>query len=151
MDRIRLEFPVSRLVHRHPMTIRVSDINYGQHLGHDSVVSLAHEARGQAWQALGFPEWNIDGLMSIVADLAVQYQGEGRLGDALVVETAIDSVSGKGLGVHHRLLRISDDTVLATLRVGLVFAGEQGLAEPSARASVAIEQAVSAMSSRVAN
>jgi len=67
------------------------------------------------------------------------------------VETAIDSVSGKGLGVHHRLLRVSDDAVLATLRVGLVFAGEQGLAEPSARASAAIEQAVSAMSSRVAN
>lgn len=151
MERIRLEFPQQRLVHRHAMTIRVSDINYGRHLGHDNVVSLAHEARGQAWQALGFPEWDVDGLMSIVSDLAVQYQGEGKLGDALVVETAMEAVSGKGLGVHHRLLRASDDTVLATVRVGLVFASREGLEVPSARVSAAIEQAVATMAREVTN
>ncbi len=151
MERIRLEFPEQRLVHRHAMTIRVSDINYGQHLGHDSVVSLAHEARGQAWQALGFPEWDVDGLMSIVSDLAVQYQGEGKLGDALVVETAMDPVSGKGLGVHHRLVRVGDGSVLATVRVGLVFAGPDGLAVPSARVSDEIERTVAALACEVAH
>lgn len=151
MDRIRLEFPEPRLVHRHAMTIRVSDINYGQHLGHDSVISLAHEARGQAWQALGFPEWDVDGLMSIVSDLAVQYQGEGKLSDAIMVETAMEPVSGKALGVYHRLVRQCDDKILATLAVGLVFADTQGLAVPSERVSDAIEQAVSDMTPRVSN
>lgn len=46
MERVRLSFPADDVVHRHPLTVRITDMNYGRHLGHDTLVSLLHEADG---------------------------------------------------------------------------------------------------------
>ena len=64
MERVRLEFPETAIVHRHPLTVRVTDMNYGRHLGHDTLVSLLHEARIQAFAALGLTEWDMGGKES---------------------------------------------------------------------------------------
>ena len=40
MERVKLDFPAEAVIHRHPMTVRVTDMNYGRHLGHDALVSL---------------------------------------------------------------------------------------------------------------
>lgn len=55
MERVSLEFPNAAVIHRHPLTVRVTDMNYGRHLGHDALVSLLHEARMQAFAALDLP------------------------------------------------------------------------------------------------
>ena len=89
MERVTLDFPVDDLIHRHALSVRVTDMNYGRHLGHDALVSLLHEARLQALMSLGFPEWDLEGYPSVVVDLAVQYQSEARFPDALVIETVI--------------------------------------------------------------
>ena len=49
MERVSQEFPNAAVIHRHPLTVRVTDMNYGRHLGHDALVSLLHEARMQAF------------------------------------------------------------------------------------------------------
>ncbi|WP_231613494.1 acyl-CoA thioesterase [Halomonas sp. BC04] len=82
MDRIKLEFPEAAIVHRQPLSVRITDMNYGRHLGHDTLISLLHEARIQAFGALGLTEWDMGGYPSVVADLAVQYQSEARWPDA---------------------------------------------------------------------
>ncbi len=120
MERVQLEFPVADIVHRHALTVRIGDMNYGRHLGHDAVVTLLHEARAQAIEALGFHEWDVAGMPTVVADLAVQYRGEARWPDALVVETAIPAPQGRGVAVYQRLLRVADERVAAVARVGLV-------------------------------
>ncbi len=88
MERVRLEFPEADLVHRHPLTVRITDMNYARHLGHDALVSLLHEARSHAMASLGLGEADLVGHASVVADLAMQFQAEARWPDALVVETA---------------------------------------------------------------
>ncbi|GHE20701.1 acyl-CoA thioesterase [Halomonas urumqiensis] len=120
MERVRLEFPEARRVHRHPLSVRVSDMNYGGHLGHDALLSLMHEGRKHALAALGFDEWNLAGYPSVVADLAVTYQSEARWPDALVVETAIPVPQGRAICIYHRLLKADDDRVVATARLNLV-------------------------------
>ncbi len=40
------------------LEVRISDINYGNHLGHDSLVSLLHEARVRFLRHLGYTELN---------------------------------------------------------------------------------------------
>ncbi|MBZ5488003.1 acyl-CoA thioesterase [Halomonas aquamarina] len=117
MERVKLDFPAEAIIHRHPLTVRVTDMNYGRHLGHDALVSLLHEARVQAFAALGLAEWDMAGYPSIVADLAVQYQSEARFPDALIIETAVPAPMGKALTVYQRLVQRDGERVVATARV----------------------------------
>ncbi|HSP58709.1 MAG TPA: thioesterase family protein [Halomonas sp.] len=120
MERVRLEFPETELVHRHPLTVRITDMNYGRHLGHDALVSLLHEARNHALASLGLGEADLEGHASVVADLAVQFQAEARWPDALVVETAIPAPRGKAITAYHRVLREDDGRTVATARLNLL-------------------------------
>ncbi len=117
MERVKLEFPAEAVIHRHPLTVRVTDMNYGRHLGHDALISLLHEARIQAFAALGLPEWDMHGHPSVVADLAVQYQNEARWPDALVIATAVPAPQGKALTVYQRVFHADSQQIVATARV----------------------------------
>lgn len=120
MERVKLNFPTDAVIHHHSVSVRVTDMNYGCHLGHDALVSLLHEARSQALMAVGYPEWDLAGYHSVVADLAVQYQSEARCPDVLVVETAIPDPAGKALSVYHRVLADEGARLVATARLNLL-------------------------------
>ncbi|MFG6666903.1 acyl-CoA thioesterase [Halomonas sp. HNIBRBA4712] len=119
MERVTLEFPEAMIVHRHPLSVRITDMNYGRHLAHDAVVTLMAEARAQAFAALGLPEWDIDGYPSVVADLSLIFQREARFPDTLTIETAIPAPEGKALVVFHRILNQQREPV-ATARVTML-------------------------------
>ncbi|HSH48012.1 MAG TPA: thioesterase family protein [Halomonas sp.] len=125
MQRVRLEFPDADLRHQHPLTVRITDMNYGRHLGHDAVISLLHEARANALEALGLSEADMGGYPSVAADIAVQYQAEARWPDALVVDTAIPAPARKVVTVYHRIRRESDARVVATARINLMLVDRQ--------------------------
>ncbi|KAA0011715.1 acyl-CoA thioesterase [Billgrantia pellis] len=137
MERIKLDFPQSDVVHRHPLSVRIADMNYGRHLGHDALVSLLHEARIQAFADLGLVEWDLGGYPSVVVDLAVQYQSEARWPDALVVETAIPAPAGKSITVFHRVCHAEGGRPVATARLNLL------LLDPARGRPVAVPQSVS--------
>ncbi|MBB3230321.1 acyl-CoA thioesterase [Halomonas stenophila] len=136
MERVRLAFPEADIRHRHPLTVRVTDMNYGRHLGHDALVSLLHEARISALAALGLAEGDMGGYPSVAADLAVQYQAEARWPDALVVDTAIPAPGRRTITVYHRIRREADAAVVATARLNLM------LVDPAAGRPVSIPGAV---------
>ncbi|MCC5883359.1 MAG: thioesterase family protein [Halomonas sp.] len=136
MERIKLDFPDSAIVHRQSLSVRITDMNYGRHLGHDTLVSLLHEARIQAFGALGLVEWDMGGFPSVVADLAVQYQSEARWPDALVVETAIPAPTGKAMAVYHRVCHAEGGRPVATARLNVV------LVDPAQGRSVNIPDSV---------
>jgi len=136
MERVRLSFPEDDVVHRHPLTVRITDMNYGRHLGHDALISLLHEARVAALAALGLQEWDLGGYPCVAADLAVQYQAETRWPEALTIETAIPAPGRKALGVYHRVLREADGATVATARLNLM------LIDPAQGRPVAIPAAL---------
>lgn len=117
MERVKLDFPAEAVIHRHPTTVRVTDMNYGRHLGHDALVSLLHEARIQAFAALDLLEWDMLGYPSLVADLAVQYQSEARWPDGLMIATAVPEPQGKSLTIYQRIYQQESQQVVATARV----------------------------------
>lgn len=126
MERVRLEFPSTDLVHRHQLPVRIGDMNYGRHLAHDAVITLLHEARAHMFEALGFHEWDVLGHPSVVADLAIQYRAEARWPDALAVDSAIPVASGRGFSVYQRLWRLADERTVALARVGVVLLDPAG-------------------------
>lgn len=92
-----LNFP-SPTIYRHSLSVRIDDINYGRHLGHDTLVSLLHDARCGWLAQQGLTELSIDGqsLGWVVADLIVNYRAEAFYADALTIELAIGKISAKG-------------------------------------------------------
>lgn len=130
MERVRLEFPAADAVHRCALPVRIGDMNYGRHLGHDAIITLLHEARAHMFVALGFREWDVLGHPSVVADLAIQYRAEARWPDTLEVESAIPCSTEKGFSVYQRLWRPADNRTVALARVGVVLL-DSGTGKPA--------------------
>jgi acyl-CoA thioesterase FadM len=80
MPRIKLDLPK----HFHFTTeipIRISDINYGGHLGNDAVLSILHESRVRLLLEHGYSEFNVEGVGIIMTDSAIVYKSEAFYGE----------------------------------------------------------------------
>ena len=105
---------------QYELTIQVSHLNYTGHLGHDSVVNIAHEARVHMFHALGLAETNLgDGKAgTIIGDLVVTYSSEGHLFDKLRIESHIGELGRTNFRVFQRLTR--ESSLLALVETGTI-------------------------------
>lgn len=103
MARIKIELPQTFLFET-TIQLRISDINYGGHLGNDSVLSIIHEARFRFFNSLGYKdELSIDGFGTIQADVAIAYKGEAFHGETIKVQIAVDEISRKSFELVYLL------------------------------------------------
>ena len=84
MARIKIEVPET-FSFSTPFAVRITDLNYGNHVGNDSVLSFLHEARVRYLASLGFSELNMGGVGMIMADAALIFKNEIYYGDDLVI------------------------------------------------------------------
>jgi acyl-CoA thioesterase FadM len=85
MSRVKVDLP-DKFIFITEIPVRITDINYGGHLGNDSVLSIVHEARLQFLSNMSFSEKDVDGKGIIMVDAAVQYISEGFYGDILKID-----------------------------------------------------------------
>ncbi|QDA60396.1 acyl-CoA thioesterase [Hymenobacter jejuensis] len=99
MARIKVNLP-AKFSFAVQIPIRITDLNYGAHLGNDALLSILHEARVQFLQHCGLVEFD-PGTHSgfIMADVAVEYKGEGFHGDVLQIEMAATDLHPYGFDV----------------------------------------------------
>ena len=96
MPRVKVHLP-EKFLFTVELPIRITDLNYGAHLGNDALLSLLHEARVQFLAHLGQPEFDAaTGLGHIMADVAIEYKGEGFHGDVLRIQMAADDLNKYG-------------------------------------------------------
>ncbi len=86
MQRVKIKFPDEKPLFITVLPVRISDINYGAHLGNDSVLSLMHEARMQMLASWGYTELEAGGISLIMADVMIAYKTEAFYGDVLDVK-----------------------------------------------------------------
>lgn len=120
MARLRIK-PPSAPAFSVELPVRVTDLNYGKHLGHMEVVGLMHEARVRFLEHLGMTELDAEGTNLLVVDLAVSYRAEAFCGDRLEVSIGVEPEGSRGLTMVYGLRRMSDDVVVAVGRTGVVF------------------------------
>lgn len=65
------------------LEVRIGDINYGQHLAHDRLIGLLHEARLRFLASLGASEQDFFTLGLIMKNLQVSYKNEAFYGERL--------------------------------------------------------------------
>lgn len=121
MTRIKIDVP-DKVIFETELTVRASDLNYGAHLGHDTVLTLAQEARIRLYNMLGFKdEISFDGPVGqVIADAAVQYKSEAFLGDVITVTIAVGDFHKYGFDMYYRLLHKSKGTEVARVKTGIV-------------------------------
>jgi acyl-CoA thioesterase FadM len=121
MARLRLEFPGDRVLFTTRLEVRIGDVNYGNHLGHDRVVTLLHEARVRFLAGLGLGELDCGGLRMVIADLAVVYLAEVLHGQELRVEIAADDVGRSSCDLLYRASDARSGAAAAVAKTRIVF------------------------------
>jgi len=93
MARVRLNLPEKFFDVSIKIPVRITDINYGDHVGNDSLVSIIHEARMQFLQHHGFTELNIDGAGLIMSGLIVEFKNESFYGDTIEIKIGTSGIT----------------------------------------------------------
>lgn len=120
MTRVHLKMPESYLFSTE-LTIQVSDLNYGNHLANDKILSLTHEARIRFLKHLGYTEMNVEGAGLIMADAAIQFISQGFYGDELILKIAVTDISRAGFALLTLIQHKHTQKELARVKTGMVF------------------------------
>ncbi|MDE3059202.1 MAG: thioesterase family protein [Bacteroidota bacterium] len=120
MSRIKIELPKS-FVFETEIPVRISDINYGGHVGNDAILSIAHEARVRFLIQLGYTEFNIEGRSIIMTDAAVQYKSQSFYGEVLRIEIGIEDFQEHGCDFLYRVTEKDSRREVARIKTGIVF------------------------------
>ena len=120
MTRIKIDLPETYLFSTE-IPVRITDLNYGNHLGNDAILSLLHEARVRFLAHYGWTEKDVAGVRIIMADCAIRYRGEGYYGDVLVIEMAVGEFTRAGFDLIYRVTEKSSGRGIAEAKTGIVF------------------------------
>jgi acyl-CoA thioesterase FadM len=100
--------------------IRITDINYGNHLGNDAVLSILHEARMQFFASLQYTELSFAGVGLIMSDVAIEFKAEAFYGDSLKAYVTAADASKVGFDVCYKLVKTTDAAVVALAKTGMI-------------------------------
>lgn len=108
MNRIKVNLPDSYSFATE-MTIRITDLNYGGHVGNDAFLSLIHEARMQFLHHYGYSEMSFEGCGLIMADAAIEYKHELAYGDTVRISVAANGFDKLGFDIYYLLELLTPD------------------------------------------
>lgn len=121
MARIKIFVPEKKPLFSTVIDLRVTDMNYGGHMGNEVALVLAHEARIRWLQSRGQSEMNLLGKSIIQADAAVVYQSEGHTGDRIEVQIFVEIEGSSGFEMIYKMNNLSSEKGLAIVKTGMVF------------------------------
>jgi len=121
MARIEIQLP-EKFIFKTEITVRVSDLNYGNHVGNDRVLTLMQEARTLFYRSMGFEnEVKLEGSIGqIVSDAAIVYKAESFLGDILQFEIAVENFNKYGFDFFYRVSNKVTGKEVAHGKTGIV-------------------------------
>lgn len=102
--------------------VRITDINYGNHLGNDALVSILHEARVLWLKQHQYTELNAGGTGLIMGDLAVEYLNESFYGDSLTISIATGDITRVSFELYYLVetSREEKNIPVARAKTGLI-------------------------------
>jgi acyl-CoA thioester hydrolase len=109
MERIKINLP-DTFTFSTNIQIRITDVNYGGHVGNDSFLSLVHEARLQFLARKGFSEMDVMGVGLIMADAGIEFKKEMAYGDTVKISVAATGFDRIGFDLFY-LLEVEKDGV----------------------------------------
>jgi len=121
MEKIKISFP-AHIQFETELKVRISDLNYGAHVGNNAFLEFAHEARVQFLNHLGC-KGEIDlgkGAGIIMVDAAIVYKAEVFHPAELIVQITADHVSERSFDLYYRFVIKKDLREAALIKTGIV-------------------------------
>ncbi|HEU4472633.1 MAG TPA: thioesterase family protein [Flavisolibacter sp.] len=119
MARLKIELPES-FAFSVSIPVRITDLNYGGHVGNDTILSLLHEARVQFLLSRSYTEMNMEGVGLIMSDAAIEFKAELFHGEALKAYVTAGDFGRVGFNLYYKLVKGSEETIVAAGRTGMV-------------------------------
>lgn len=102
MARIKIELP-GKPIFSTKIPVRITDINFGGHVGNDTILSIIHETRAQFFKQHGYDELNFGGIGTIMSDVAIEYKNQTYYGDEIICSIAIGEITKIAFDIFYKL------------------------------------------------
>jgi acyl-CoA thioester hydrolase len=121
MARIKLELP-GHFTFSTSIAVRITDLNYGGHVGNDAILSLVHEARMQYLKSYGFSELEFDTASLIMSDAGIEFKSEAFYGDILMVAVTAGEFSRVGFDLYYKFTKYEGEkeVLVALAKTGMI-------------------------------
>lgn len=121
MSRIKIDLPAN-LNFQTSIPVRITDLNYGGHVGNDAILSLIHEARMQFLKNIGYSELEFSGLGLIMTDAGIEFKNELFYGDIVFASVGCANLSKVSFDIFYKLEKKVNDSsqLVATAKTGMV-------------------------------
>ena len=108
MARVKIDAP-AKFPFSTTIPIRITDINFGGHVGNDTILSIIHEARAKFFTHCGYTELNFGGVGTIMSDVAIEYKDQVYYGDEIIAFIAVGEITKVAFDLFYKLDKISVD------------------------------------------
>lgn len=121
MARLKFEMP-KKILASVSVPVRITDINYGNHVGNNALVAIIHEARMQFLNQHNFTELNAGGISLIMNELLVEYKNESFYNDLLLIQIFAGNISGVSFELFYKIScnRNDHEIIIAYAKTGMV-------------------------------
>lgn len=121
MGRAKLNLPTS-FCFRHSIPVRISDINYGNHVSNEVYLSYMHDARKKWLESIGHGDEvrGVEGVGLIMADAVVIFRAETFYGETVLVDIAPDDLGERGFDLLYRMTGETSGKELARGKTNMV-------------------------------
>ncbi|WP_276481245.1 acyl-CoA thioesterase [Paraflavitalea pollutisoli] len=121
MARIKVDLP-AEFAFTTQIPVRITDLNYGGHVGNDTILSILHEARVQFIQHHGYTELKLAGVGLIMSDVAIEFKQELFYPDNIRASVTAGDLTKVSFDLYYKLEKIVEGkTILvAAAKTGMV-------------------------------
>jgi acyl-CoA thioesterase FadM len=120
VPRTKLELP-AQFAFSTEIPVRITDINYGGHLGNDALLSLLQEARLRFLRQHGYSEKDVEGRGIIMLDAVVLYRAEAFYGDILHIEVAVADIGAHSCDLLYRVTKKDSGKEVSRAKTAIAF------------------------------
>jgi len=121
MARVKLQLP-DHFSFTTNIPVRITDLNYGNHVGNDSLLSIIHEARVQFLKHFGLEELKFNGVDLIMSDVVIEFKSELFYGDVVTASVTATEFSKVAFEIYYKLEKEAGGkkTAVAFAKTGMV-------------------------------
>ncbi|NBO23851.1 MAG: acyl-CoA thioesterase [Chlamydiae bacterium] len=119
MSKYKLTFP-EKPAFETAMEVRVSDLNYGGHLGNAQFLELVQEARLRFLKEYGFSESKFYNGALILSNLTAEYKSQAFLGDILTFKICPDNFQRSRFDLFYKVENKDTQKLIALFKTEMV-------------------------------
>lgn len=102
------------------LSIRLTDLNYGGHMGNDRILVYAQEARQKFFNNIQCSETELFGVGTIMTDAQIVFKSEGFFNNEIIIKVAVTNINKYGFELFYLMQNLTTKKDLAWAKTGIV-------------------------------